>query len=376
MLNFGDKIGRHVEDAYLFEIKLDTKMMNNEQNHKIGIQALPILLCCLSSIAYAEKSLQVGICELTHLLSYQQHNVSVEVMAREQIQVSSELAGRVQQLHVEYTGQAVKAGELLVQLDDTDLQLQAKKLTANLKSIKAQLDFARYQLKQARKLHAQKSTSEQILRQRQSELTRLQAERQSLQVQQQQVQHNLSKTRITAPFAGVILQRHISLGAWVQSGQALLTLHNPTKVEIHAFLDKGQLQSLQTGTQIQLQDGKQSYPLNVYSVLPQLETQRHLYQAILLSEAATPPAGLQGFLHWQSQSQSLSANYVVSRNQQLGLMWLDDNKVQFKSLPDALPGRRVLITDLAPEMQIVVSGHQQLEEGQTVASKRACSEPS
>lgn len=333
------------------------------------------LLGCFCLVTHAEEALKVGVCELNRLLSYQQQHVSAQVLAQQQVEVSSALAGRVQQVLVDYSGQAVKQGELLVQLEDTDLQLQAKQLAATLKGVQAQLNFALYQLKQARKLHAQKGVSEHILRQRQAEFASLQAERQSLQVQQQQIQHTLSKTRITAPFAGVILHKHVSLGAWVQAGQALFTLHNPTKVEIHAFLDKAQLHSLQQGQHIHLKDGEQSYPLSLLSLLPQLEPQRHLYQVILRSEATPPPTGLQAVLHWQSQTQTLPANYVVNRQQQLGVMYLGDNTVQFKPLSKALPGRRVSVGELAPDTFIVVSGQQGLAAGQRVNSEKACPAP-
>lgn len=324
-------------------------------------------------LALAEAPPKVGYCPLSSLLQSQQHQITAQVLPRQTTDIAAEIGGKIIKLHLDYSGQTLKAGALLAQLDDGDLQLQAKLLATELKGTQPQLKFARYQLKQAQKLHAQSSISEQVLRQREAELAAIEAQQQSLMVQQQQVQHNISKTLIYAPFSGVMLQKHIGLGAWVNPGQALLTLFDPEQVEIHAYLDAAQQQSLKLAQAIDLYDGTEHYPLRLYTVLPQLEPQRHLYHAILSSQSPHPPAGLQALLSWQSPDAKLPADYVIQRGESPGVMWLNsEQQAQFLPLPSALAGRNVSLTDVSPETRIIVYGQQQLEHGDSVLAEAAC----
>ncbi len=322
---------------------------------------------------YAAAPQTVGTCPLSQLLQHSQQQVSASVHAREQTEISSEIAGKLRQLNVSYTGQPVKAGDLLAAIDATDLKLQAEQLSAKLKGIQAQIKLARYQRRQAKKLHAKNGISEQVLRQREAELASLNADQQSLKVQQQQLAHNIGKTNIKAPFSGVIVVKHIGTGAWINAGQPLFKLLDPEQVEIHAFLDKSQQHSLKNAEHLQLKDGAQSYPVSLYSILPQLEAKRHLYQVILEASTPVPPVGLQALLQWQNPQKNLPANYVVSREQTLGLMWVNkDNIAQFHPLPAALAGRSVKVKDLSPDSLVMVYGQQQIEAGETVNAEPAC----
>ena len=89
-----------------------------------------LIFCLSSSASYAASLPKVGICDLSTLLQSAQHRVSAKVVAREQTAISAEIAGKIIEVNIDYSGQKVKAGEILARLDDTNLLLQARLLQA------------------------------------------------------------------------------------------------------------------------------------------------------------------------------------------------------------------------------------------------------
>ena len=193
-------------------------------------------------------------------------------------QISAQVAGRVAQIAFE-DNQAVKAGQLLLQLDPRDLQVQLDQAKAQRVQAAAQLDQARAQigLQQANldQASANARVSEADLGQAQADLARyravdpkaisrqqldtagattrsanarLDASRQAIQAARAQVEAQraaveasqaslaqadvgvasaelqLSYARITAPAAGRVTKRTVELGNYVSPGQSLLAV--------------------------------------------------------------------------------------------------------------------------------------------------------
>ncbi len=193
-------------------------------------------------------------------------------------QISTRVAGRVTQIAFE-DNQTVKAGQLLLQLDPRDLQVQLDQAKAQRVQAAAQLDQARAQvgLQQANldQASANARVSEADLGQSQADLARyravdpkaisrqqldtagattrsanarLDASRQAIQAARAQVEAQraaveasqaslaqadvgvasaelqLSYARITAPAAGRVTKRTVELGNYVSPGQSLLAV--------------------------------------------------------------------------------------------------------------------------------------------------------
>lgn len=125
------------------------------------------------------------------------------------IQVVSELGARVLRLPFE-EGQRVPRGELLAQLDDREYRAEAERT-------EAQRDQARANLERARKLFDQKLTSPQDLENSQTALKVAEASAALAGAR-------LDKTRIRAPFTGLVGVRRVSPGAYLNSGDVITDL--------------------------------------------------------------------------------------------------------------------------------------------------------
>jgi membrane fusion protein (multidrug efflux system) len=140
------------------------------------------------------------------------------LMADESVVLRPEIAGRIAAFHFA-EGQRVRAGEVLVELN-------ADEQRAALAQIEAQenLDrqsFARIQAMQAKNLISQQLFDEAVARWKN---TNAQLERDRVR---------LSKTRLVAPFTGVLGLRQVSIGDYVAPGQALINLEaiDPIKLD-------------------------------------------------------------------------------------------------------------------------------------------------
>ena len=80
---------------------------------------------------------------------------------------------------------------------------------------------------------------------------------------------DLGRTRVLAPYAGVVTRRHVSQGAYVRLGDALVTMINDTDLEIEADVPSNRIAGLLSGTEVRmtLEDGR-IFSATVRTVIP------------------------------------------------------------------------------------------------------------
>lgn len=143
--------------------------------------------------------------------------VSGTLEANEQVQISSEIPGLV--LSINFAeGSFVSKGALLLKIDDRELQAQL--LQAKTKqSLAAENETRALKLLKAEALSIE-------------EYENIKAELKLLQAQTQLVNVQISKTKIIAPFAGMIGLRNISVGAYITPTTEIANLisNNPVKI--------------------------------------------------------------------------------------------------------------------------------------------------
>ncbi|MFA5940701.1 MAG: efflux RND transporter periplasmic adaptor subunit [Sinimarinibacterium sp.] len=150
------------------------------------------------------------------------------VIARRQATVSSKVTGKVVEVRVE-EGQAVRAGDVLAQIDDSNARTQLALARSQLDAARAQqsevrvqLDEARRQLERTRGLAARKLVSEQALDAAQANAdglaARLETTERNAAVAERSVavqQQLLEDTVVRAPFDGVITVKNAQPGEMI-----------------------------------------------------------------------------------------------------------------------------------------------------------------
>jgi len=136
----------------------------------------------------------------------------------ESVMIRPEIAGRVAQLHFR-EGQRVKAGALLVSLDDSIVSAEFAQARAN-------LDLAQNNFERAQLLFKRGASNAQAL-------DEASAQQQAARANLALSQARLDKTRILAPYEGVLGLRQASPGDYLSEGQDIVNLEvlDPLKVD-------------------------------------------------------------------------------------------------------------------------------------------------
>lgn len=144
--------------------------------------------------------------------------VSGSLLPNEEVDIRSEVAGRIDQLNFN-EGSRVAKGKLILKIDDAEWRAQLAKA-------KSQLDLAEKDKQRKGKLLEAKGLSQEEYDQSLSRVQELQAE-------VQLIQSRIRNAEIYAPFSGQIGLRYVSPGAYVSQGQILAKLvqTDPIKIE-------------------------------------------------------------------------------------------------------------------------------------------------
>jgi membrane fusion protein, multidrug efflux system len=180
------------------------------------------------------------------------------IAAVHQVTVASQVGGQVRQ--VQFTaGQAVKAGEPLVQLDDGPEQ-------GDLLNFAAQARYAAASLKRSQELVVKQFTPQSTVDQNQSQLDQANA--------------SIAKTKaliaeklIRAPFSGKLGVRQVEIGQYVGPGTPMVTLTDLGQLYINFTLPEQSAASLLPGQDVEFTVDafpKQSFKAKINAIEPQI----------------------------------------------------------------------------------------------------------
>jgi membrane fusion protein (multidrug efflux system) len=145
-------------------------------------------------------------------------NVTGSVLPNESLELKSEVSGKITAIHFR-EGKQVNKGELLIETNDDEIAAQLEKQKYNRK-LNEDNEFRQ------RKLLEKDAISQEEYDNALNRLNTTVADIRLLEAQ-------LAKTKIAAPFAGVIGLRFVSEGAYISPNTAIATLYNisPAKIE-------------------------------------------------------------------------------------------------------------------------------------------------
>ena len=243
--------------------------------------------------------------------------VTGKVVARFQATLSSKVQGTVQELRVR-EGAAVSKGQTLVVLESRDLR-------ADLAKAEAEVDNARTHLARMKGLFAKDSVARQEFDNARRAFKVAQAVRDAAQAQ-------LSYTVIKAPFTSVITERLVEVGELASTGQPLLKIEDPGRLQLEATVGERDVKDVSKGDTITVViDALEATPLEgkVVRVLPAGDPTTHTF---LVKVALPPTPGLKSSMFGRMQLQKgvsrtilVPKAAVIERSQLTGLYVLGED---------------------------------------------------
>jgi RND family efflux transporter MFP subunit len=340
-------------------------------------QAMLATLACMASLAFAQTpppapmpATAIQTAPLDSVWTFPQRSAAAQVLPRNESRLTAEAAGTLQRWTVD-VGATVKRGDLLAEIDPTDLALALQRADAALKAAQARLQLGQSQLERAKALVAQGFYSQEAVAQRETEVALQQAELASASAQVSTAKRQLDKSRLYAPFNGSVVQRLAQQGEAVATGTVLYVLAEAGAPEVEAKVDPGETSGLRKARQLRfaLPGRDLGWDLRLLRISPTVQASNRSQTVRLgfapLSSGAkeSPPSGSSGVLRWEDPTPHLPAQLVVRRGAALGVFVKAGNKAQFVALPGAQEGRAAA-TQLPADTQVVVQGQAALQDGQ------------
>ena len=200
-----------------------------------------------------------------------------------------EQAGKLAKVLVQ-EGEPVTRGQLLARQDAARLQARSRELEAALAEAQAGLALAQASYRRIAQVVDQGHASRQGLdearqgrRQAQARVTRVQRQLQSLAV-------DLDKTRLTAPFDGVVVARPLDPGRVLAAGAPVLTLQEATTPQVRVGVAGRLAKALVPGRNYRLRWQGQTLSARLRAVLPVRSLPARTVGALF--ELPQAPAGL------------------------------------------------------------------------------------
>lgn len=187
----------------------------------IAGSALPVL---------ADQGKMVTLADVTQGDAAANIWVSGTVASRQQAALSAEVSGRVEWI-AEF-GSRVKKGDELLRLDSAALRLSLEQARAEQAKWQSNLRFARAESQRITRLHQQKSVSQSQYDKASYDVEQAALAERLAAIQVNQIEEQLRRSHIYAPFDGVVNNHFIQPGEHVDAGEQALELVNPDQPDI------------------------------------------------------------------------------------------------------------------------------------------------
>jgi RND family efflux transporter MFP subunit len=198
----------------------------------------PVTLAPENVAVVEEQTLQAG------------PEVSGTLRARRAASIRAEVAGAVLEVAAQ-AGERVKAGQLLARVDDTALADALLAARLGVTAARNGLSVARSNADRSRTLADAGASSSQQAEQADAALEAARAVLADAEARLAQAALLAGKTRVRAPFAGVVSERQVSPGDVVAPGAPLFTVIDPAQLELEAAVPAANAGEVTAGAHVQ-----------------------------------------------------------------------------------------------------------------------------
>ena len=252
--------------------------------------------------------------------------IPASVVARQSTLVSPRITARIARITVR-AGDAVRKGDLLVELEDSDLRARHARAQASEQSIRATHTEAQQQLDRAESLYQQKLIASSSLDQARARRDATAAELSAAGEAVREAATALGFSRIRSPIDGRVVDRFAEPGDTGTPGAAILSLYNPESVEVQAQVREQLAVNLEIGQAIRVE-----YPAlqrsgegRIAELIPAANTGSRSFEIkaeVAFDEQLLPGLYARLLLPAGTQERLLIPGDKIARIGQLDLVWV------------------------------------------------------
>ena len=176
-----------------------------------------------------------------------------EIQPVYKVTVGKQVSGIVEKLYVDYNS-VVKKGDLLAELDKSNLREQLKQSKANLSTAQSSKELAQKNFDRISRLYQNKAATQEEYDQSESALLQAKNQLISAQSNYENAMTNLKYAEIYSPIDGVILNKEVEEGQTVAASFSTPTLftiaNNLTEMQVEANIDEADIGQVKEGQHV------------------------------------------------------------------------------------------------------------------------------
>lgn len=166
------------------------------------------------------------------------------------VEVGTQVSGIVQKIHVDFNS-VVKKGQLLAELDRSNLNEQLTQAQTSVSNARSNLTLAQQQYDRIKALYDNKAATQESYESATNTLNQAKNQLKTAQSELSRAQTNLSYATIYSPIDGVIMDKAVEEGQTVASSfstPTLFTIANDlTQMQVEAAVDEADIGSVKAG---------------------------------------------------------------------------------------------------------------------------------
>lgn len=210
-------------------------------------------------------------------------SVEAAIEAGRESTLAAQVAGRIMTLTVD-AGDAVRKGQLLVRIDDSEAKNSIAGSQAQVAQAQAALVEAKQQYERTQKLVARNFMSQASLDSAEAQYKAAQARLAAAQADAAQSSTTQRFATIVAPFNGLVSARLAQVGEMASLGRPLLTLFDPATLRVVASIPQERLAAVSRASRasIQLAESGRFIDATSITILPAADNRTHTSQVWLM----------------------------------------------------------------------------------------------
>lgn len=233
--------------------------MTKKSKIKVGIIAAIVVIAAILVLKFAFGGSKGEISYIYDTAKVEKQTISTSITATgtiepvNEVEVGTQVSGIISKIYVDYNS-VVKKGQVIAELDRTNLESSLTSAKANLASAKSDLEYQTTNLKRVKELHSKGYVSDDDY---DNALLSYKKALETVKTNQESVsraQTDLGYATITSPIDGVVLSKDIEEGQTVASSYSTPTLftiaHDLTDMRVIADVDEADIGDVKEGQRV------------------------------------------------------------------------------------------------------------------------------
>jgi RND family efflux transporter MFP subunit len=344
-------------------------------NKLIWLLAAVIVGACIHPVALAQNMMgaaNVRVAQASVQLLAPETVVPGTVVSRNDARLAAEVTGRL--LEVADVGTIVASGDVVAVIEDTTIRLRKVELQAEVERAEARLKYLESEESRYVKLAESNLAAANKLEETRSDRDVSRGDLQVAKSRLAQVEDQLGRTRIRAPFGGVVVERLTMPGERVDTGRNVIRMVDQQNLEVIARAPLEYYSYVRPGQQLQLTTGSVVASGMVRTVVAVGSENTHQFELRLDIESNRFPVGktLRVSIPVSDSREALVVprDALVLRPEGISVFVVDrDQKAKQVAVTTGIgSGDQIEVSgDLMDGDTVIIRGNERLQPGQAVS---------